>query len=74
MRLLLILDYVFDWARDVYRPEILHELKRLADSGVRDEISEGRDSDIFSAWTPVSVLLHTNFLLRDEIPVFRAKI
>ena len=30
LRLLLILDYILDWARDLYRPTIIRELKTLA--------------------------------------------
>jgi hypothetical protein len=31
LQLLLILDYILDWARDFYRPTIIRELKTLAD-------------------------------------------
>jgi hypothetical protein len=45
LRLLLIIDYVFDWARDLYRPTILEVLKALV---ARDTASLAGDSDIFS--------------------------
>lgn len=46
LRLLLIIDYVFDWARDLYRPNIFHDLKTLV---ARDTASLAEDSDIFSS-------------------------
>jgi len=48
LRLLLIVDYVFDWARDVYRPSILRQLKSLAIGKAYDRVSLASDSDIFS--------------------------
>jgi hypothetical protein len=44
----LIVDYVFDWARDVYRPSILRQLKSLAIGGAYNQASPASDSDIFS--------------------------
>jgi hypothetical protein len=44
----LIVDYIFDWARDVYRPSILRKLKFLAIGEAYDHISQVSDSDIFS--------------------------
>lgn len=49
LRLLLIIDYVFDWARDIYRPNILHDLKTLV---ARDTAGLAEDSDIFSSTDP----------------------
>ncbi|KAB8200756.1 hypothetical protein BDV34DRAFT_232037 [Aspergillus parasiticus] len=43
LRLLLIVDYIFDWARDVYRKSILDELNVLAAEEMRFN-----DPDIFS--------------------------
>jgi hypothetical protein len=48
LSLLLIVDYVFDWARDVYRPSILRQLKSLAIGKAYDQVSLASDSDIFS--------------------------
>jgi hypothetical protein len=46
LRLLLIVDYIFDWARDLYRPTILHDLKTAVGC---DNASLAKDSDIMSA-------------------------
>lgn len=48
LQLLLIVDYIFDWARDIYRPSILRQLKSLATSKAYDEVSMTSDSDIMS--------------------------
>ncbi|KAF7541350.1 hypothetical protein G7Z17_g11978 [Cylindrodendrum hubeiense] len=48
LQLLLLVDYVFDWARDVYREDIIKELRVLA-SG-ENEAASGiyTDTDIYS--------------------------
>lgn len=43
LQLLLIVDYIVDWARDVFRKSILNELNAIA----TEDITE-RDSDVFS--------------------------
>lgn len=43
LQLLLIVDYIFDWARDVYRPAILGELDVLATGDIT-----APDPDVFS--------------------------
>lgn len=49
MQLLLLVDYIFDWARDCYREDILRELRVLA-TGSNDAASVVyTDPDIFSA-------------------------
>jgi hypothetical protein len=48
VQLLLLVDYVFDWARDVYRPSILRRLKSLATGKACDQISLTTDSNIAS--------------------------
>jgi hypothetical protein len=50
LQLLLIVDYIIDWARDIYRPAILRHLKALATSDPYDKISLTADSDIFSVY------------------------
>jgi hypothetical protein len=54
LRLLLIVDYVFDWARDVYRPSILRQLKSLTIGEAHDQVSLASDSDIFSLGRNIS--------------------
>jgi hypothetical protein len=41
----LIVDYLFDWARDIYREAIISELRNLAEDNTT---SLGNDSDVFS--------------------------
>jgi hypothetical protein len=54
----LIVDYILDWARDVYRPSILRHLKSITTGKAYDEISLAADSDVFSmrrhisSWIP----------------------
>lgn len=49
MQLLLLVDYIFDWARDCYREDVLRELRVLA-TGSNDAASVVcTDPDIFSA-------------------------
>lgn len=48
LQLLLIVDYIFDWARDVYRPSILRQLKSIVTGSPFDQISLTDDSDIAS--------------------------
>lgn len=48
LQLLLLVDYVFDWARDVYRPGIINHLRSLA-TGENDAASIlYADTDIYS--------------------------
>jgi hypothetical protein len=48
LQLLLLVDYVFDWARDIYREDIIRSLRILA-SGDNDTASTlYSDTDIFS--------------------------
>lgn len=54
LRLLLIVDYIFDWARDVYRPSILRQLKSLTIGEAYDHTSLVSDSDIFSLGRNIS--------------------
>ena len=39
------MDYIFDWARDIYREAIINELRQLASNNTT---SLGNDSDVFS--------------------------
>ncbi|KAI1764531.1 hypothetical protein GGR53DRAFT_530350 [Hypoxylon sp. FL1150] len=48
LQLILIVDYIMDWARDIYRPSIIRELKSLASEKAYDEVSLGLESDIYS--------------------------
>ncbi|KAL9050968.1 MAG: hypothetical protein Q9162_006319 [Coniocarpon cinnabarinum] len=44
MQLLMIVDYILDWARDAYRPTVLKRLNVLANSGM----TGGEDDDLDS--------------------------
>jgi hypothetical protein len=58
IQLVLIVDYILDWARDVYRPSILRHLKSMATGKAYNDISLADDSDVFSmrrhisSWIP----------------------
>jgi hypothetical protein len=58
LQLILILDHVFDWARDVYRPAILHHLKSLSVDDLTDTGSVSTDSNIFSMADPVRLWMN----------------
>ncbi|KFY28868.1 hypothetical protein V493_02719 [Pseudogymnoascus sp. VKM F-4281 (FW-2241)] len=45
LQLLLIIDYIFDWARDIYRPSLISQLERLAKAPPEDD-DRTRDDDI----------------------------
>jgi hypothetical protein len=55
LQLLLIIDYIFDWARDVYRPTLISQLEALAkptsegdDEGKNRLVRIFTDSDVYS--------------------------
>lgn len=48
LHLLLIIDYIFDWARDIYRIAILRLLQSLSGPDLDDNITIGADTDIAS--------------------------
>ncbi|RFU29268.1 hypothetical protein B7463_g7079, partial [Scytalidium lignicola] len=54
LQLLLIMDYIFDWARDIYKPTIMNQLKALTPAKqdtneTHDSVSQmATDSDILS--------------------------
>ena len=50
LQLLLIIDYILDWARDKYRNDVLSQLKSLAQAEFEDT-----DSDIVSMRLPLDV-------------------
>lgn len=48
LQLLLIVDYIADWARDIYRPSILKHLKSTISKIPYDQVSLINDSDVHS--------------------------
>ncbi|KAF4631105.1 hypothetical protein G7Y89_g7026 [Cudoniella acicularis] len=48
LQLLLLVDYIFDWARDVYREDIIKELRVLASGENGNASTMYTDSDIYS--------------------------
>ncbi|KAE8444069.1 hypothetical protein EG329_000937 [Mollisiaceae sp. DMI_Dod_QoI] len=48
------MDYIFDWARDLYRPSIHQLLEYLSDNDFDDQGSLATDNDIFSSRMTVS--------------------
>jgi hypothetical protein len=63
LQLLLIIDYIFDWARDIYKPSLISQLEMLAneppvdDGPIRDDdfTRIETDSDIFSLARPRTI-------------------
>ena len=53
LQLLLIIDHIFDWARDVYRCAVLDHLRLLSAADPSDVLSVANDSDIFSMANPI---------------------
>jgi hypothetical protein len=49
LQLFLIVDYICDWARDVYRPAILNELRVLSSPDNVDIKTDFTDTDIYSS-------------------------
>ncbi|KIX06830.1 uncharacterized protein Z518_04806 [Rhinocladiella mackenziei CBS 650.93] len=64
LRLLLILDYIFDWARDVYRKEIISSLLSLA---VNASPSLAEDTDVFSTFDQLNDIGEMPELDTDDI-------
>jgi hypothetical protein len=48
LQLLLIIDYIFDWARDLYRAGIYRQLESLTAENLSETRSVAADSDIYS--------------------------
>ncbi|PMD34539.1 hypothetical protein L207DRAFT_467194 [Hyaloscypha variabilis F] len=48
MQLVLIVDYILDWARDIYRPNIIRQLKTLSSSNINDAMTLDFDPDVYS--------------------------
>lgn len=53
LQLLLIVDHIFDWARDSYRPSILRHIKSLSKPSSAGIMPDSDDSDIWSLRSPV---------------------
>ncbi|KAH7383189.1 hypothetical protein BKA66DRAFT_609113 [Pyrenochaeta sp. MPI-SDFR-AT-0127] len=48
LQLVLIVDYIVDWARDIYRPSIMRQLMSVADKGSRSTYTIIEEPDILS--------------------------
>lgn len=53
LQLVLIIDYILDWARDTYRPSILRQLKCIAAGGTKSDYTVTHDPDIISMVHPI---------------------
>ena len=47
LQLILIMDFIIDWARDVYRQDVLLHLAAIAKDKPCDQVTIDGDSDIF---------------------------
>jgi hypothetical protein len=54
IQIILIMDYILDWARNVYRPSILRHLKSISTGRAYDDIILTNDNDIFSMRRKIS--------------------
>ncbi|KFY35801.1 hypothetical protein V494_05585 [Pseudogymnoascus sp. VKM F-4513 (FW-928)] len=74
LQLLLIIDYVADWARDIYRPSILKHLKSTVSQIAYDQVSLSNDSDVYSLkrqisnWIPAPPTLVEANEMYESIP------
>ncbi|EUC44388.1 hypothetical protein COCMIDRAFT_27266 [Bipolaris oryzae ATCC 44560] len=48
LQLVLIVDYIVDWARDIFRPSIIRQLKSVVDKGSRSSYTIIEEPDILS--------------------------
>ncbi|CZR61240.1 uncharacterized protein PAC_11136 [Phialocephala subalpina] len=48
LQLILIVDYILDWARDIYRPNLLRQLKMLGLVDLSDGATVAVDPDVYS--------------------------
>ncbi|KAH7079882.1 hypothetical protein BKA63DRAFT_229876 [Paraphoma chrysanthemicola] len=48
LQLVLIVDYIVDWARDIYRPSIMRQLMSVVDKGARSSYTIIEEPDILS--------------------------
>ncbi|KAL2812922.1 hypothetical protein BDW59DRAFT_155054 [Aspergillus cavernicola] len=55
LQLILIMDFIIDWARDVYRQDVLLHLAAIAKDKPCDQVTIDGDSDIFSSRLPQSI-------------------
>ncbi|KAJ9130775.1 hypothetical protein NKR23_g12027 [Pleurostoma richardsiae] len=70
LQLLLLVDYVFDWARDVYREDIIRKLRLLA-SGDNDAASIlYTDTDIFSTRQVDLSEMHTSAVGNEDYEAY----
>lgn len=65
LRLLLIIDYIFDWARDVHRKDVIHSLLTLSNSA---SASMAAETDVFST-AGHHVNLDDFGSVEDEVPI-----
>jgi len=73
MQLVLIVDYILDWARDTYRPNIIRQLKMLSSSNINDAMTLDFDPDVYSLAGQVqpwieAVETQTLELMPDDTP------
>lgn len=55
LQLVLIIDYILDWARDIYRPSIIRQLMCIAGKGAYSVCTITQDPDILSMIDPKGV-------------------
>ncbi|RYP93668.1 hypothetical protein DL770_000199 [Monosporascus sp. CRB-9-2] len=48
LQLILIVDFIVDWARDIFRPNILRQLRTLSTANYNDTMTFSFDPDVYS--------------------------
>ncbi|RYP08292.1 hypothetical protein DL765_008834 [Monosporascus sp. GIB2] len=48
LQLILIVDFIVDWARDIFRPNILRQLRTLSTANYNDTMTFAFDPDVYS--------------------------
>ncbi|OCL07705.1 hypothetical protein AOQ84DRAFT_294587, partial [Glonium stellatum] len=67
LQLVLVVDYILDWARDIYRPNILRQLRTLSTLHWSDAMTVPVDPDIYSLRGEVQPWMEGHDLELDDI-------
>jgi hypothetical protein len=67
LQLILIVDYILDWARDIYRPNILRQLRMLSSSNLNDAMTFMLDPDVYSLRGEVQPWMEGQDLQSEEV-------
>ena len=66
LQLVLIVDYIVDWARDIFRPSILRQLISLTNGKCYDEVTVAPDNDIASEREEIYNWIQATNIAQDQ--------